>query len=104
MLDWLRRFFQSDDPVVKVAYGLLETEAQMMRDALRDGGIPAFAKNMQPLSGTYHVGWFGNNYALFVKESDLERARELLEPLLTPAQLMREEGEQGNDEGPQPDD
>ncbi len=81
---WLRRFLSSDDPIVKLAAVLSEAEAQMSRDILEDNGIPAMVKNMNFLTVTHETGSFGNDYDLFVKQSDLERARELLSPAQEP--------------------
>jgi hypothetical protein len=66
---------------VKLTAALGETEAQMSRDILEDNGIPATVKNTDALSIAYYAST-GNSYDLFVKQSDLERARELLGPLL----------------------
>ncbi len=77
---WLRRFFSSGDPIVKLTAALSETEAQISRDILQDNGIPAMVKNMNFLTVTHEAGSIGNDYDLFVKQSDLERARELLSP------------------------
>ena len=84
MLRWLRRFFYSDDPEVKVVAALSELEAKMWHEMLANNGVPAAAKN---ITGGHWARYgspttFGNHYDLFVKESDLERARELLAPLL----------------------
>lgn len=81
---WLRRFFSSGDPIVKLTAALSETEAQISRDILQDNGIPAMVKNMNFLTVTHEAGSIGNDYDLFVKQSDLERARELLSPPLEP--------------------
>ena len=81
---WLRRFFSSGDPVVKLAAALSETEAQISRDILEDNGIPAMVKNMNFLTVTHETGSFGNDHDLFVKQSDLERALELLSPAQEP--------------------
>ena len=82
---WLRRFFSSGDPIVKLVAALSETEAQMSRDILEDNGIPAMVRNMNFLTVTHEAGsMMGNDYDLFVKQSDLERARELLSPQLDP--------------------
>ena len=79
MMRWLRRFFYSDDPIVKVASGLLEPEAEMWREILENEGVRAFSKVMDPLARSSATG---TNTALFVKQSDLERAREVLGLLL----------------------
>ena len=75
---WLREFFSSGDPIVKLAGALSETEAQMLRDILQDNGVPAMVKNMNFLTVAHEAGSLGNDYDLFVRQSDLERARELL--------------------------
>ena len=90
MMRWLRRFFYSDDPIVKVASGLLEPEAEMWRDILQQEGVPAFAKVMDPVARSEGSAT-GTNTALFVKESDLERAREILSALSKRGQLVEEE-------------
>ncbi len=79
---WLRRFLARGDPLVKLAAALREAEAQMSRDILEDNGIPAMVKNMNFLTVTHETGSFGNDHDQFVKQSDLERARELLSPQL----------------------
>ena len=84
MMRWLRTFFYSDDPVVRVAAAISEAEAQLLRDVLQDSEIPAFTKNMSFLTITHGAGSIGNDYDLFVKQSDLERAREVLAPLVEP--------------------
>ena len=80
MMDWLRRFFYSDDPIVKVVGGLLEPEAKMWREMLENEGVPAHTKIMDPVAIS-DGGAMGTNTAIFVKQSDLEPARELLAPL-----------------------
>ena len=84
MLGWLRRFFYSDDPEVKVVAALNEIEAKMWRELLAGNGVPAAYKN---ITGGYLVRYgspttFGNHYDLFVRRSDLEQAREVLAPLI----------------------
>jgi len=87
---WLRRFFSSDDPLVKIAAGLNEPEAEMWRELLSNEGISAFTKNMSYLLTAY--GGSGiNNFDMWVKQTDLERAREILTPLLQPEQLLPED-------------
>ncbi|MDZ4278972.1 MAG: DUF2007 domain-containing protein [Dehalococcoidia bacterium] len=81
VMGWLRRFFYSDDPLVKVVRGMSEPEAQMWRDVLADNGIAATTKNMNFLSVAYYAGPF-NDFDMWVKQSDLERARETLGPIL----------------------
>ncbi len=81
MMRWLRRFFYSDDPIVKVIGGLLEPEAKMWREMLENEGVPAHTKIMDPVSLS-DGGAMGTSTAIFVKQSDLEPARALLAPLL----------------------
>ena len=78
---WLRRFFYSDDPIVKVIGGLLEPEAKMWREMLENEGVPAHTKIMDPVALS-DGGALGTTTAIFVKQSDLDRAREVLAPLL----------------------
>ena len=92
---WLRRFFYSDDPPVKVAAGLGETEAGMWRELLENNDVHAFTKNMDYLSVTYG-GSGANTYDMWVKRSDLERAREILADLVEPAQLVEDDRDTGN--------
>ncbi len=87
---WLRRFFYSDDPVVKLVGALTEPEAEMWRELLADEGIRAIAKNTDPLSVAYQASP-GPNFNLFVKRSDLERARALLELPPGPEEELDEE-------------
>ena len=77
---WLRRFFYSDDPIVKAVTGLLEPEAEMWRDMLEQEGIPSFTKTLDPIAISEGRAT-GTNVAIFVKQSDLERAEEVLAPL-----------------------
>jgi hypothetical protein len=90
MMRWVRRFFYSEDPIVKVAAGLLEPEAEMWRDILEQEGVPAFSKVMDPLARSEGSA-IGTNTALFVKQSDVLRARELLAPLSKRGQLVEED-------------
>ena len=78
--NWLRRFFYSDDPEVKVSAGLSEPEALMFQELLANSGIPAMIKNRNFLSVTKEFGSMPGDFTLFVKQSDLERAREVLGP------------------------
>ncbi len=81
MFDWLRRFFYSADPDVKIAAGLGEPEAEMWLGLLKNSGIAGAAKNMSWMSVTY--GWRRpHDFDLWVKQSDLDRALEVLAPLL----------------------
>jgi hypothetical protein len=89
---WLRGFLESPDPAVRVAAGLSEPEAGMWQELLENNGIPAFLKNMNFLSVTHQFGSMPGDYDLFVQRSDLGRARELLEPLLRPGELVEDGG------------
>jgi hypothetical protein len=92
---WLRRFLYSDDPDVKVADGLSEFDAGIAEELLRNNGIIAMKKNMLAIYDRYWRPMLpgGHNFALWVKRSDLERARELLSMALRPAQLVDGEGD-----------
>ena len=87
MMRWLRRFFESDDPIVKVAAGLPEAEAVMLKDILEEQEIAAYTKNMSALTVIYEAGSIGNDFDLFIKRSDLERATEILKSTLEPNKL-----------------
>ena len=87
---WLRNFFYDKDPIVKVATGLSEPEALMYRELLQNDGVPAMAKNMNFLSVTREFGSTPGDFDIFVKQSDLARAREVLEPIVPPAQLVED--------------
>lgn len=81
---WLRRFFYSDDGDVKFVDGLTEFEAASYEELLANNGIVAMWKNMEAL---YDRAWrpvlpLGNHFALFLKRSDVERAKEILGPML----------------------
>ncbi len=84
MMRWLKRYLESDDPIVKVVAGISEPEAEMWRELLEENGIPAMAKNMSSLSFSGHTGSMPNDYDLMVKQSDLASAHEILDPLLQP--------------------
>ncbi len=79
---WLRRFFSSDDPIVKLVGALSEPEAEMWRELLANDGIVAMVKYLGALGGQTQRRGLTNDFDLFVKQSDLERAREVLGPLL----------------------
>lgn len=78
---WLHRFLYSDDPDVKIAGGLLEPEAEMWREILENEGVRAFTKILDAISLSDGRAT-SMNTAIFVKQSDLERAREVLGPML----------------------
>ena len=86
---WLRGFFREQDPLVRVVAGVSEPEAFMWRELLENNGIPAMAKNMSALSVTYALPSPFSDYDLYVKQSDLERAQEVLAPAVD----ARETGE-----------
>ena len=74
---WLRRFFYSDDPEIKIAGGLAEHQANIVLELLRNDGISAVTKNMDFLSVAYGAS-MGNEYDLWVKASEETRAREIV--------------------------
>ena len=78
---WLRRFFSSDDSVIQLVSDLLEPEAEMWRELLSNNGIRAFTKIRDPIALSEGRAT-GIDCALFVRRIDLERARELLKPLV----------------------
>ena len=80
---WLHRFFYSDDPDVRFADGLSEFDAAQYHELLVNSGIMSMAKNMNALHGNYGgpVTW-ANDYALFVKQSDVEASYDVLGHLL----------------------
>ncbi len=91
---WLRGFFSSDDPIVKFVGALNETEARMRRELLEREGVPAMVRNVAGDTSAYGAApLYG--FALFVKQSDVERAEEILGPLMDTSQA-----ESGPPEGP----
>jgi hypothetical protein len=85
---WLRRFFYSDDPAVRLVGALTEPEAEAWRELLENNGVPAFTKTIDPLISQGRAT--GADCALFVKQSDVPRAREILGPM-----LASREGQEG---------
>ncbi len=87
---WLRKFFYSDDPDVKIADGLTEYDAAICEELLRNSGVIAMKKNMDPLYDRYWrpVLPFANHFALWVKRSELRRARRILKAVLDRKQLI----------------
>ena len=79
MLRWLHKFFYSDDEIVRLAAGLLEPEAEMWREILSNEGVQSFTKILDPISLSDGRAT-GLNVGIFVKHSDLERAKEILGP------------------------
>ena len=87
-MDWLRRFFHSDNPVVKLVGALTEPEAEMYRELLADNGIVGMVKNTGAF--TYLQLPMENSFDLLIRQSDLERATEVLMPLLETQQDEQE--------------
>lgn len=86
---WLHKFFYSDLEIVRVAAGLLEPEAEMWREILSNEGIPSL-KKMDTLAAADGLAT-GTNVGIFVKQSDLGRAREILAPLSRRGHLVSDE-------------
>jgi hypothetical protein len=94
MFKWLRRFFYSDDEIVKLADGLGEVEGEQFEEMLRNEGIIAMRKNMSALAayrGVWPIAGGEAGYALFVKQSDVDRAIEILGPMLGQGKLSRQD-------------
>jgi len=78
---WLRGFFQSEDPIIKLVAALSEPEAQMRRELLENNGVPAMVKDVGGGMSAYGAApHFG--FDLFIKKSEAERAAEILGPLM----------------------
>ena len=78
---WLKRFLSTDDPIVKLVAALTEPEAQMRRELLENNGLAAMVKDVGGgLSAYGATPPFA--FDLFVKQSDAERAAEILGPLM----------------------
>lgn len=88
---WLRNFFYDKDPIVKVAAGLSEPEALMYRELLENNGVAAMAKNMNFLSVTREFGSMPGDFDILVKQSDFERAQEVLRPRIERKHLVEDE-------------
>jgi hypothetical protein len=56
-----------------------QLEAERIRGLLRDGGIDSFVKRTDLSAATSLGGGSGGPFGLWVDESDLERARGLLD-------------------------
>ena len=97
---WLRRFFYSDDPVVKLVGALSEPEAEMWRELLAEDGLIAMVKYTGALGGYGYRGGT-RDFDLFVKQSDLARARQILAPTFDPGTRIPGE-ENGADQGSGP--
>jgi hypothetical protein len=88
---WLRRFFYSDDPDVKIADGLSEFDAGIAEELLRNNAIIAMKKNMLAIYDRYWRPMLWTpHFALWVRQSDYGRATEILRGALDPRQLTRE--------------
>ncbi|MEX1254354.1 MAG: DUF2007 domain-containing protein [Dehalococcoidia bacterium] len=79
---WLREFLRERDPLARVASALTEPEALMWRELLENNGVPAMVKNVNALSVTQSFPTPFGDYDLYVKQGDLERAEEVLGPML----------------------
>jgi hypothetical protein len=77
MMRWLRGWLYSDDEIVRVATGLMEPEAEMWREVLEQAGIRSFTKTLDAVAISEGRAT-GTNVAIFVKQSDLARAEEVL--------------------------
>ena len=79
MMRWLRSFFAgSDDPIVKLVGALSEPEAESFRELLEYDGLPAMVKYVGALGGDGYRPAVTSDFELFVKQSDVERARDIL--------------------------
>ena len=82
MMRWLRGFFSgSGDPIVKLVGALSEPEAESFRELLEYDGLPAMVKYVGALGGDGYRPAGPGDFELYVKQSDVERARELLPQL-----------------------
>ena len=78
---WVRDFFSSGDPIVKLCGALGEPDALMRKELLENNDLPSMVKNMAGDAAAYGAtAAFG--FDLFVKQSDVERATEILGPLM----------------------
>lgn len=85
MFKWLRSFFYSDDPEVRLADGLSEYDAAQYHEILANSGIMSVWKDMSPFAASPSV-WPTMNptgFAIWVKESDVEPAIGVLGHLIT---------------------
>ena len=94
---WLKRFFTSDDPIVKLIAALTEPEALMRRELLDHQGVPAMVKNTGALQSHLQLP-FSQDFDLYVKKSDAERAVEILGPLID-SSPPEEDTSEGNGSG-----
>lgn len=86
-LRWLHDFFYSDDEIVKLADGLSEFDAGSYEELLANNGVVAMKKNMEAVYDRYWRPMLFNNFALYVKQSDVDRAIEILGGLLGEGKL-----------------
>ena len=97
MMRWLRGFFSSGDPIVKLCGALSEPDAFMRKELLENNGVASMAKNMA-WDAAYGVTLpFG--FDLFVKQSDVERATEILGPLMDNDEDAPSDGPDGQGNG-----
>lgn len=85
MFKWLRNFFYSGDPDIKLAGGMNELDAAQYQELLANSGIMSMAKDASALAINRYV-WptaAVNAYGLWVKQSDVEAACQVLGHLLT---------------------
>jgi hypothetical protein len=78
MMRWLRGWLYSDDEIVRVAAGLMEPEAEMWREVLEQAGVRSFTKTLDAVAVSDGRAT-GTNVGIFVRQSDEERAREILD-------------------------
>jgi hypothetical protein len=86
----IRHFFYSDDEVVKLADGLSEFDAGSYEELLRNSGVVAMKKHMDAAYDRYWRPMLFNNFALFVKRSDVDRSIEILGSLLGDGKLAED--------------
>jgi hypothetical protein len=67
-----------DDEIVALGHVPNAAIAEMVCTELKANGIAAFFKSTLPIAGANPVTYPGGPCALFVRQSDAERARELL--------------------------
>ena len=80
---WLHKFFYSDDPDVRLAGGLSEVDAGQYQELLANNGIMSMTKSMNSWAGRYGgAASLTSEHGLWVKQSDVEAAFQVLEHLL----------------------
>jgi hypothetical protein len=93
MFGFLRRFLQffqpstssGDDPTVYLATAPGEPVARMWQDILKQEGIIAMVKWEKDAVGQPYVSDFAAVHQLYVLESQLDRAKAVLEPYVEEA-------------------